>query len=505
MKRSKHSLSHYKLTTGDMGELIPIACVPVLPGDTVQHATSLLLRVSPLLFPVMHPVSVRVHHFFVPNRLLWDGWEDFITGGADGEGGDAGAFPTITINNGTGFAVGSLADHLGIPPLVDDLEVSALPFRAYALIYNELYRDQDLVSKVGFSTASGADSTTNQTLQKVAWEKDYFTAARPWPQKGPEVTLPLGNSAPVIYSHENTTPWQTRKPSDGTLYTAAAADSVLTNNAGNLHTNAGGTPTLHFDPNGNLIADLSSATSVPVTDLLEAFALQRMMDARAMFGSRYSEYLRFLGVRSSDARLQRPEYLGGGKQVISFSEVLQTAPTTPTSQLGVADLLGHGIAAMRSRRYRRFFEEHGFVMSLLSVRPRAMYANSLPREFSRRTKEDFWQKELERIGQQEIYRREIYAQPDGSGGNTVFGYGDRYDEYRHHPSTVAGEFRTSTLNFAHLARILGAPPTLNSDFITCDPSKRIHAVQTEDVLWIMANHSIQARRLVGRNVLPRLF
>ena len=200
MKRSKFSLSNYKLLTCDMGELVPCGLQEVLPGDTIQQATSLLLRVSPLLAPVMHPVQVRVHHWFVPHRLVWDDWEKFITGGPDGL--DASTFPTITFSGGTGAAVGSLADYLGIPTGVNNLEVSALPFRGYAKIWNENYRDQDLETELVIDTTSGADTTTNTTLQNVDWEKDYFTSSRPWAQKGADITVPLGASAPVknVYS-----------------------------------------------------------------------------------------------------------------------------------------------------------------------------------------------------------------------------------------------------------------------------------------------------------------
>lgn len=481
MKRVKHSLSHYKLTSMDMGELVPVSHIEVLPGDSMRFASSALIRVSPLVAPVMHPVTVRLHRFFVPYRLLWDGWEDFITGGSDGLGGSAGAFPTITHT----ATAGSLADYLGVPVGVAGLSLSALPFRAYAFIYNEMYRDQDLVAKVGFSTASGADVTTNTALQKVAWEKDYFTGARPWTQKGPDVSLPLGVSAPVV--SDGTTLVQGRAVTDGTdrAVQVLASDGVSLVGA----TNAA-TANFYWGTSTGLEADLSGATAAAVNDIRRAFALQRYAEARAMYGSRYTEYLRYLGVRSSDARLQRPEYIGGGKQTLAFSEVLQTAEGTAP----VGTLRGHGIGAVRTRPSQRFFEEHGVVLTLASVRPRAMYTDGLHRSWAKRTKEEYWQRELEAIGQQEIFNQEVYAAAATKLG--TFGYGDRYSEYRHHPSDVSGEFR-STLNYWHLARSFAAEPVLNASFVTCEPTKRVHVAQTNDVLWCMFNHSIQARRLVG--------
>lgn len=501
MKRSKHSLSYPVTFSGKMGRLIPIGLTEVLPGDTIQQATSALVRTNPLVAPIMHPVHVRIHHWYVPFRLIWEDFEDFITGGPTGE--DASVFPTITTPASTGFSEGSLADYLGVTPGVASREVSALPFRAYAEIFNHWYRDQDLVTELAVSKASGADVTTSVALALIGWEKDYFTSCRPWTQKGPSVSLPLGTEAPVRGKNSlgDVTDTlflrnQTDSVTDKVVITSGTAELVFDtgpaatrNAAWPQPGNTGGTNAGAYN-----FADLANATAADVNQLRLAMALQRYEEARARYGSRYTEYLRYLGVRSSDARLQRPEYLGGGKQTIQFSEVLQTAPDSgDTSFTGT--MRGHGIGALRTNRYRRFFEEHGYVVTMMSVRPKSMYVQGLHRHWNRRTKEDFWQKELEHIGQQEVLNKELYfghTTPDDP-----FGYQDRYDEYRRSEGRVAGLFRSS-LNYWHMGRIFSADPTLNGTFVTCDPTDRGFAQTGTDTLLVMANHSIQARRLVSK-------
>lgn len=495
MKRNKHSLSHYRLLSCDMGFLIPIGLLEVLPGDTIQHATSCLVRAAPLVAPVMHPLSVRIHHWYVPLRLIWDDFEKFITGGPDGM--DASIFPFKTA--GGAIPVGGLADYLGVPTsLPVGQTFSALPQRAYNLIWNENYRDQDLESPAAMITTSGEDFGTSGALRNISWEKDYFTSSRPWEQKGPAVTVPLGTSAPVKTTGQDisVTTKVTDNATQRTL--SATGDATFPNLAratGGTALGAGTTEPLRFGNITGLQADLTSASAVTVNVLRQALAIQRFEEARARYGSRYTEYLRYLGVRSSDARLQRPEYLGGGKQTIQFSEVLQTGPSASPDQANtVGALKGHGIGAMRSNRYRRFIEEHGLILSLLSVRPKTIYMDGLPKVFNRRVKEDFWQKELEHIGQMPIKKKEIYsasAAPDGT-----FGYQDRYDDYRRMYSGVSGEFRT-ILNYWHMARSFGSEPALNASFVSCVPTMRTFASATTDPLYVMANHSIQARRLVA--------
>lgn len=469
MKRALHNLSHYRLLTMNMGQLVPIACVEVLPGDKFVHRTRAMLRVQTLLAPLMHVVQARIHHWYVPNRLVWDEWETFITGKTEPE------FPTITIPTANHT---DLTDHMGVPP-VNNIVASALPFRAYNMIWNEFYRDQDIDTALTIDLTSGADTTTDLDLQHVTEEKDYFTTAREYPQMGENaVTIPFsaGTEAPV------------------TIRDDLGATQNFNRNAGTANATVFVTET-GSPGNFELAADLSQASGggIDINDFRNAIARQKFLEHRNRFGSRYVDYLRFLGVRPSDARLQRPEYLGGGRQVLSFSEVLATAEGTNTA---VGDMAGHGIAGLRSRPYRRFFEEGGHVISLLSVRPKAVYSQQFHRMWQRRTKDDFWQKENEMEGPQPIYTAELYGA--AASASTVFGYTGRHDDYRRHPSYVTGGFRTGeTFDFWHLGRNFSAEPTLNSSFLKCDPRTDIYGSANDPQLYVMADHNIQARRLVA--------
>ena len=294
MKRSKFNLSHYKLLTMDMGFLIPITWFEALPGDSIRMSTSALVRVSPLLSPVMHPVRVRIHHWFVPYRLIWDDFADFITGGEDGLDDTEPPYVSMSSN-----AEGTIYDYLGIPAetFAGSLQYSALPLRAYNLIFNEHYRDQDLITAVDISKGNGSDTTTYAGLLRAAWPKDYITTARPWESKGDTVTIPLGDAADVVSAGDGIPSFYAGGGSVRAMYGSSGNNVMLYNAAAD----ASGATTWQ-DP--KLEADLSTATGVAINDLRRALAMQRAQEARAQYGSRYVEYLRYLGVRSSDARLQ---------------------------------------------------------------------------------------------------------------------------------------------------------------------------------------------------------
>lgn len=513
-KRNKFSLSHYKLLSGNMGYLIPIQVTEVLPGDTIQMATSLFIRLAPMVAPVMHPVHVRVHHWYVPFRLIWEDFEDFITGGPDGLNVSV---PPYALVGKTSIPTGSLGDYLGLPVAGNGYKYSTLPFRAYQLIWNEWYRDQDLQPSFDVPMASGPEPANAPlyALRKVDWERDYFTTARPWPQKGIQATVPVSGSTitppsvgvdivrdPAVSGprfeyrtdglHEAY--FLGSEPSEDSFPSGVTWDNKSHNTDRNLVWKDGG---IGLKANVTYTPGSSTFGHVNINDLREAFALQRFEEHRAMYGSRYVEYLRFLGIKASDARLQRPEYLGGGKQTIQFSEVVQT---DPTSNSPAGSLTGHGVGAMRTNRFRRFFEENGLIISLMMVQPIAIYQQGLPRMFQREVKEDYFQRELQHIGQQEVYQSELYAtgaNAPESGDKAVFGYQNRYDDYRWHESSVAGEFR-NLLNHWHMARDFDAAPVLNEAFISGLPTRRIFAAQQNDHLYVMASHSIQARRMLAK-------
>jgi len=474
IRKNSFDLSHEKKLSMNMGELVPILLQEVVPGDSFRVNTELLMRLAPLTAPVMHRVNAYTHYFFVPNRLLYSEWESFITGGVDGQA--APAFPRMTFNGSTRLnEKGSVGDYFGIPvtPVsgaFPDFDVSALPFRAYALIYNEFYRDQTLNTAVAMtknSTCNLAEFQELVQIRKRCWEKDYFTSALPWSQRGGEVILPND------INYQN-------------------AEAPGTPALGNIQIVSGGGIT---DSAGNPI-DIENISNVGTTinDLRRATRLQTWLERNARAGSRYVEQIfSHFKVVSSDARLQRPEYLGGGVAPIVISEVLSTAETEGAP---LGEFAGHGICVGNSNRFSKTFEEHGYIIGILSVIPRTAYYQGIDRSMTKFDKFDYYWPEFAQIGEQEVKNQEIYFDFAGvANPDDTFGYQSRYAEYKHNRDSVHGDFRDNLL-FWTMVRDFSSPPALNGTFVTSNPTHDIFAVQdpSVDKLYVQLFNKINALR-----------
>jgi hypothetical protein len=456
-----------------------------VPGDKFDIGCESLIRFAPMIAPVMHRMDVSMHYFFVPNRILWDNWEKFITGNADvvppfievNSAWANGSFPELT-------PLLKTLDYLGVPPISSTGEaqqLNLLPAAAYQAIYNEYYRDQNLIAPVNYKLTDGANGTIARaqellTLRKRAWEHDYFTASLPFAQKGAAVDIPLGTITTPYAKIEGTGGYDVPNTSGGN-YSVDPAPSPLTNGL--------------YAP--GITAEVEPTT---INDLRRAFRLQEWLEKNARGGTRYIEsILTHFGVKSSDKRLQRPEYITGVKSPVVISEIVNT--TGQDGGLAQGNMAGHGISVSSGRSGSYYCEEHGYIIGIMSVMPKTCYQQGIPKTFLKNDNLDYYWPSFAHIGEQAVTNNEIYAYT--STANETFGYVPRYAEYKYMPSRVAGEFRDS-LDFWHLGRKFATQPALSGEFVSCTPTKRIFAVlegpgsEATDSLYCHVLNKIKAVR-----------
>lgn len=494
-KRNQFDLSCERKQTQQMGDLVPCYLQEVVPGDTFNLNTEVLVRFAPMLAPLMHRVDVHLHYFYVPNRIIWSEWEDFITGGEDGT--DLPSFPrhrltAHAVTTQSYYAEGTLADYLGIPPQTGvtlDVEHSVLPFRAYQMVYNEYYRDQNLTTEIDFAISSGYQDGTTESdklmvLRKRAWEKDYFTSSLPWTQRGPETSISL-DSADISYL----TPARTNA-------SGVSSSSVQLNASNEFIANS-----THID------IENISGIDIAISDLRYAVRLQRWLETSARAGSRYVEQIHaHYGVRVKDYRLQRPEFLGGGKTPVQVSEVLnQYQDQLNANDTPVGEMFGHAISFGEQNGFNAFFPEHGYIIGICSIIPRSNYQDGLHKSWYRFDKFDFYFPEFAHLGEQEVKVKELYFTDSDTNNESTFGYQQRYAEYKYSNSTVHGDFRND-FDYWHLGRKFTTKPVLNTAFIECDPDQRVFAVTDDTVhkCWVSMYHKVSAQRPIPYFAIPSI-